>query len=78
MMHLLAEQVTPVLLPTCGSAAQSWPQLPQFLGSVAMETQLVPHNVVPAGHCIVHTLFWHVAIPPKGGEHSLLQSPQCL
>jgi hypothetical protein len=78
MMHLLAEQVTPVLLPTCGSAVQSWPQPPQFLGSVARGTQLVPHNVVPAGHCIVHTLFRHVAIPPKGGEHWLLQSPQCV
>jgi hypothetical protein len=77
MTQLPAEQVTVALAPRWGSVVQSCPQLPQFFGSVEVETQALPQRT-PLAHCITHVLFWQVAVPAVGGEHSVLQSPQCL
>src|SRR5215470_16124814 len=52
MVHMPVLHAVAATFPV-HAVMQLLPQVPQLLGSLSVSTQLGPHGVWPAGHCVV-------------------------
>jgi hypothetical protein len=71
---------TPLLQPgvPLGTAAQTWPQAPQLLGSLPGSTQLPLERHWPVGQVYSHAPLTQADVPPTGGQQMFPQPPQLL
>jgi len=70
----LAEPPVQTPLTQDAPVPHAWPHAPQLFVSVAVLVQVVPHNVCPDAHVVVHTPDTHCCAAP----HIMLHPPQFL